>query len=175
MALAPAATLIPHCRSGFIWQTFGSLWSRGYTPQGDFGNLLLAAIRCCVNSAAGIVRLLGPGGPGMVRSAMVKRFPGESPEVLECIAPYLYQVTAAPGSGEYALNLLLEPGAWSRRPLCERLLNLQGSAQLDVCSHAPSGVMSALQCPSPSFTAAETGWIRSMCTILHPGSLCRRL
>ncbi len=62
----------------------------------------------------------------MVRSAMAKRFPGESPEALECIAPYLYQVTAAPGSGEYALNLLLEPGAWARRPLCERLLNLQG-------------------------------------------------
>lgn len=72
--------------------------------------------------------MLGPGGPGMVRSAMAKRFPGESPDTLEAVAPYLYQITAAPGSGEYALNLLLEPGAWARRPLCERLLPLQGGA-----------------------------------------------
>ena len=64
----------------------------------------------------------------MVRSAMAKRFPGESPDTLEAVAPYLYQITAAPGSGEYALNLLLEPGAWARRPLCERLLPLQGGA-----------------------------------------------
>ena len=69
---------------------------------------------------------MGPGGPGMVRSAMAKRFPGESPEARESIAPYLYQITAAPGSGEYALSLILEPGAWARRPLCERLLPLQG-------------------------------------------------
>ena len=62
----------------------------------------------------------------MVRNAMAKRFPLESPEALESIAPYLYQITAARGSGEYALNLLLEPGAWARRPLCERLLPLQG-------------------------------------------------
>jgi cardiolipin-specific phospholipase len=63
----------------------------------------------------------------MVHSAMKKRFPSESPELLESLSPYLYQITAARGSGEYALNLLLEPGAWARRPLCERLLSLQGS------------------------------------------------
>lgn len=116
--------------SGLMWKTFGSLWSRGYTPQGRPNNPAAAALhvpRTDVTPSPGIVRLMGPGGPAMVRSAMSKRFPAESPEAVEMIAPYLYQITAAQGSGEYALNLLLEPGAWARRPLCERLLPLQGT------------------------------------------------
>jgi len=92
-----------------LFKTFGSLWSWGYTPQS-------------------LVRLMGPAGPSMLRSAMAKRFPAEQPQALEAVSPYLYQITAAKGSGEYALNLLLEPGAWARRPLCERLLPLQGKA-----------------------------------------------
>lgn len=111
---------------------------------------------------------MGPGGPAMVRSAMSKRFPGESPEAVEKIAPYLYQITAAQGSGEYALNLLLEPGAWARRPLCERLLPLQGTARV---THKPQpwrrlrGWSNACpQCQCLSCTAAETGWTRGMRT-----------
>ena len=88
-----------------------------------------------VTTWSGLIRLMGPGGPGMVRNAMAKRFPLESPEALESIAPYLYQITAARGSGEYALNLLLEPGAWARRPLCERLLPLQGGKLSSPINH----------------------------------------
>lgn len=104
----------------------------------------------------------------MMRSAMSKRFPAESPEAVEKIAPYLYQITAAQGSGEYALNLLLEPGAWARRPLCERLLPLQGTARVN---HKPQprrrlrGWSNACpQCQCLSCTAAETGWTRGMRT-----------
>ncbi len=92
--------------------------------------LLPPVCRANLTPSPGIVRLMGPGGPAMVRSAMSKRFPAESPEAVEKIAPYMYQITAAQGSGEYALNLLLEPGAWARRPLCERLLPLQGSVRV---------------------------------------------
>ena len=88
-----------------------------------------------VTTWSGLIRLMGPGGPGMVRNAMAKRFPLESPEARESIAPYLYQITAARGSGEYALNLLLEPGAWARRPLCERLLPLQGGKLSSPINH----------------------------------------
>jgi hypothetical protein len=114
----------------------------------------------------------------MVRSAMSKRFPGESPEAIERIAPYLYQITAAPGSGEYALSLLLEPGAWARRPLCERLLPLQGICfycflEFGELVYNATVLICIMQCLSPSFTAAEIGWIRSMRTNLCQCYLCR--
>jgi hypothetical protein len=121
-----------------------------------------------------MVRLMGPGGPAMVRSAMSKRFPSESLEAVEMIAPYLYQITAAPGSGEYALNLLLEPGAWARRPLCMRLLPLQGISHvtsLGLGIACVAVIMRVWQCPSRSYTAAEIGWTRSMRMTLCPSLL----
>merc|ERR1712093_738749 len=73
----------------------------------------------------GIVRAAGPKGPDLMAKIARKRFPKEEPETVERMATYLYQTTALKGSGEYALNHILEPGAWARQPLCDRLPRLQ--------------------------------------------------
>lgn len=51
--------------------------------------------------------------------------PSSSPTAVHSRSPYFYHIAAAPGSGEYALRHLLEPGAWARSPLHKRLLELQ--------------------------------------------------
>ncbi len=38
---------------------------------------------------------------------------------------YFYSITAAPGSGEFALRHLLAPGAWAHAPLEEQLSALK--------------------------------------------------
>merc|ERR1719510_373185 len=37
------------------------------------------------------------------------------------LAEYLYHVVAQTGSGEYACNLILQPGAWANKPLVQRI------------------------------------------------------
>ena len=37
---------------------------------------------------------------------------------------YLEQVNLLPGSGEFGIVYLLYPGAWAKKPLCNRLMNL---------------------------------------------------
>lgn len=37
----------------------------------------------------------------------------------------MHSITVLPGSGEYALNRILEPGAWGRRPLATKLTQLK--------------------------------------------------
>ena len=70
-----------------------ALWSANLTPQA-------------------VVRLMGPArGRGAVRRALGGRIPHLGDSELDLLAEYLYHVTVAPPSGEYAMNSLMEPGA----------------------------------------------------------------
>lgn len=67
------------------------LWKWNFTPQG-------------------IVRVMGSRGPKMVKDTVNRRFGHRwEGEELDLISDYMYHITAAPGSGEYTLNALLEP------------------------------------------------------------------
>jgi cardiolipin-specific phospholipase len=71
-----------------------ALWSANLTPQA-------------------IVRLMGHArGRDAVRRALGGRIPHLRDSERELLAEYLYHVTVAPPSGEYAMNSLMEPG-WS--------------------------------------------------------------
>ena len=41
------------------------------------------------------------------------------------IKTYLEQINLLPGSGEYAINNVMYPGAWGKYPLCERMQDLK--------------------------------------------------
>lgn len=68
------------------------MWSSNFTPQQ-------------------VVRFLGPKGPAAVKNMVSRRFGSdrwkESDSTL--IADYLYHISAAPASGEYAMNSILRP------------------------------------------------------------------
>ena len=56
------------------------------------------------------VRYLGPKGPEKVYNALLRRFGNRWDEkTTGLIADYLYQITAAPASGDYAMNALMQP------------------------------------------------------------------
>jgi pimeloyl-ACP methyl ester carboxylesterase len=58
----------------------------------------------------GMLRVMGPRGPKMVTTVVNRRFGNRwAGEELDLIADYMYHISAAPGSGEYTLNALLEP------------------------------------------------------------------
>jgi cardiolipin-specific phospholipase len=70
-----------------------ALWSANLTPQA-------------------IVRVMGPTrGKYAVRRALGGRIPHLDGPELDLLAEYLYHVTVAPPSGEYAMNSLMEPGS----------------------------------------------------------------
>ena len=72
-----------------------TLWSANFTPQQ-------------------IVRLMGDRrGRRMVERALRGRIPHLSPSDVELLGEYLYHVTVAPPSVEYAMNSLLEPAVGS--------------------------------------------------------------
>ena len=50
---------------------------------------------------------------------------GLSEEEVEAFGDYFFHITAAKGSGEYALSHFLGPFAWARHPLEGRLHKLQ--------------------------------------------------
>ena len=83
-----------------------ALWSANVTPQA-------------------LVRLMGSSrGKRAVKRALQGRIPHLNQQSLDLLAEYLYHITVAPASGEYAMNSLLEPGfskegagVFSREPL----------------------------------------------------------
>ena len=85
--------------------TFRALWGWGATPQS-------------------IVRALGPWGPRVARGYVDRRMRDNDAIDKELLGDYIYHVSAQSGSGEFALNEILEPGAWARRPLADRLGHL---------------------------------------------------
>ncbi|KAJ1429060.1 Alpha/Beta hydrolase protein [Ochromonadaceae sp. CCMP2298] len=57
----------------------------------------------------GVVRLLGPKGPDFMTNVVNRRFGSRwKDKELQLVSDYFYHITAAPGSGEYVLNSLLE-------------------------------------------------------------------
>lgn len=70
-----------------------------------------------------IVRMAGPKGKGVVEKMVQRRLfrlDDENP-LKPLLSEYLYHVVAQPGSGEYALKLILQPGAKARCPLAKRI------------------------------------------------------
>jgi cardiolipin-specific phospholipase len=98
-----------------------SLWSSNVTPQS-------------------LVRVQGSTrGRRNVKRALRGRISGLSPEHAAALAEYLYHITVAHPSGEFAMNSLLEPGVspdlmgvFAREPLEDRLLELDPKIELRV-------------------------------------------
>ena len=95
---------LPHS-DRLIVRLFLRAWTWNFTPQS-------------------FIRGAGPFGPRLSRYLVEKRFP-TLPTDREALADYLYHISARPPSGEYSLNAILMPGAYARKPLCERLPSLQ--------------------------------------------------
>ena len=79
-----------------------------------------------------LVRLQGgTRGHRNVRRVLHGRIPGLSNEAADILADYLYHITVAPPSGEFAMNSLLEPvlvvdhapGVYAREPLEDALVS----------------------------------------------------
>jgi cardiolipin-specific phospholipase len=68
-----------------------------------------------------VIRTIGPFGPSLVRKYTDRRFHYLPPAESQAIFDYLYHICAQPGSGEYALSSILLPGAWGRKPMCNRM------------------------------------------------------
>lgn len=67
-----------------------------------------------------LVRYTGPMGPRFVSGWTARRFANLPEDEAKALHRYTYTIFNAPGSGEYALNYLLAPGANARWPLAER-------------------------------------------------------
>lgn len=75
----------------YALSTFRFLWENNVTPQQ-------------------LVRLVGSQGRSMITNVLNRRFNSRwDKEELDLIAEYFYQITAAPASGEYAMNSLMIP------------------------------------------------------------------
>ena len=71
-----------------------------------------------------VIRTIGPFGPSLVRMYTDRRFHFLPPTENDALRDYLYHICAQKGSGEYALGVLLQPGAWGRRPMVNRVHKL---------------------------------------------------
>lgn len=67
-----------------------------------------------------LIRNTGPLGPRFVSGWTARRFAKLPSNEARSLHRYVYMIFNAPGSGEYALNYLLAPGAHARWPLAER-------------------------------------------------------
>lgn len=85
----------------FIWA-----WEEGWSPFG-------------------IVRKLGPVGPMLVGKYSARRFAQLPPEDITDLHDYIWTITNAKGSSEYAISHLLAPGAHARYPIVSRAHKLR--------------------------------------------------
>ena len=93
-------------RSSWLWWSVSKLWSSNATPQS-------------------LVRLAGPWGRDLTTTIVKKRFSFATlahPLHVPSLAEYIYQISAAPGSGEWALKYILKPGAWAFNPIGPRMI-----------------------------------------------------
>lgn len=98
-----------------------ALWSSNITPQQ-------------------LVRLMGSTrGRQNVRRALKGRISHLSKSEIDFLAEYLYQITVADPSGEYAMNSLLEPvvstntmGVFAREPLHNEMINIDSSIMVKI-------------------------------------------
>ena len=72
-----------------------------------------------------LVRVSGPFGPGLVGRYVNRRMAHLSEEERQVFHKYMYHITSASGSGEYALGVVLAPGAYARLPLRDRIPHLK--------------------------------------------------
>ncbi|CAG8469834.1 16991_t:CDS:2 [Dentiscutata erythropus] len=72
-----------------------------------------------------IMRWAGPFGPSLVNRYTTRRFANLDEQDQFDLHDYLYHISSAPGSGEFALSRILAPGAFARKPLINRLPNLK--------------------------------------------------
>lgn len=87
-----------------------------------------------------LVRMVGASrGQQNVRRALAGRIPNLKPHEVDLLADYLYHITVAHPSGEFAMNSLLEPavspelmGVFAREPLEERLKALDPKIRLNI-------------------------------------------
>ncbi len=88
----------------YAFKTFRAVWSSGFTPQD-------------------VVKYAGPKGKDWTSKLVTQRlFRVDDEDPLKpLLCDYLYHSYALPGSGEYALNKILSPGAWAYSPLIERM------------------------------------------------------
>jgi cardiolipin-specific phospholipase len=82
-----------------------TIWDRNYTPQW-------------------FVRASGPLGSRLTRAYVNRRMAYLPSHERKLLHDYVYQITTAPGSGEYALSAILTAGSYARRPLHDRLPQL---------------------------------------------------
>lgn len=73
---------------------------------------------------ADFIRHAGPLSARLLRVYTNYKFKALPAHELKAFEIYLEQINLAKGSGEYALSVLLMPGAWSIRPMWQRLMNL---------------------------------------------------
>jgi cardiolipin-specific phospholipase len=72
-----------------------------------------------------IFRLLGPWGHNFMQMMFGHRIMGITEDETKLIISYLEQLSSLPGSGEYAIIILLSPGSWARNPLVNRIHELK--------------------------------------------------
>mmetsp|Transcript_24202 Transcript_24202/g.43018 ORF Transcript_24202/g.43018 Transcript_24202/m.43018 type:complete len:337 (+) Transcript_24202:4515-5525(+) len=70
---------------------------------------------------ASFLRAAGPFSDRLVRLYTRKRFHMLPEDEVVALETYLCQINLLPGSGEYAIFRILDPGVWARTPLCNRL------------------------------------------------------
>jgi len=106
---APANKLPPTTepiRKRMLFSFVFLLWGYNYTPQF-------------------FIRLGGSYfGRSLAGAFINSRFPAMSDEERKALAEYMYCISVPPPCGEYAINHILEPGAWARKPLSDRLPKL---------------------------------------------------
>ncbi|GAB4823981.1 hypothetical protein N2152v2_011027 [Parachlorella kessleri] len=94
---------------GAVFKVARGVWSWGVTP-------------------GSVIRSVGPWGPGLVSKYARNRFKQGmhlTDEEVSRFEQYFYHILAARGSGEYALSHLLEPFAFPRHALEDRLHELK--------------------------------------------------
>jgi pimeloyl-ACP methyl ester carboxylesterase len=122
----PDPELLAKRRSHWVYGLLQYAWGKGVTPQS-------------------LVRALGPWGEKWTTDIISRRFQYmlEAHEQkfksmnTAAFVKYLYQITAADGSGEFALNVLLSFGAHAREPMGPRLLHAAETGEVPEPSDAP--------------------------------------
>jgi pimeloyl-ACP methyl ester carboxylesterase len=147
----PDPELLAKRRSHWVYGLLQYAWTKGVTPQS-------------------LVRALGPWGEKWATDIITRRFQymlqahEQKFKSMDTAAfvKYLYQITAADGSGEFALNVLLSFGAHAREPMGPRLLHAAESGEVPEASDAaltgPSAVGKKVQYKTPTTFIYGQGW-----------------
>ncbi len=98
LLISPAAVPDPSTTNLKVPTWFNFLWEQNFSPFS-------------------LVRNTGPLGPMFTSGWTSRRFSHLKNNEMNALHNYSYNIFKAPGSGEYALNYLLGPGATARLPL----------------------------------------------------------